>query len=897
MPALNVSPLRKRILALAAALSMRGAQASLRRNFVFAVGGGFALALLLMAAITLVSLDEMSQMNTRLEDIVRQNNVKTRLATEMRDILRDRAISMLSIVVMTDEFEKDEEMLRFYRYGADYSMTRIRLATMLTSPEERAALERIDTLTRINQPIMVDLVDLGMDGYTFLAFEVLQTQAIPIQHKLVRELDALIAIQRNATKRAAEEAQAAYDQTRWLLVLLGLAAALVSALVAVFVIRRTARQAAIIEREHTKYRTLFETNTDGIVILDEGGFTDCNPATLRMFRFDTVADFLGRKPDELGAEIQPSGAPAREVAARHIREAMENRHALFEWTGRRADGSLFPVEIALHAMQLDGRTYIQAIMRDVTAQKAAEEALKAAHDAALSAAEMKSQFVANVSHEIRTPMNGIIGMTRLLIDSRLAPRQHEYAEAVLRSAESLMRIINEILDFSKIEAGRLSVEEIDFELPELLREVMELYAPRAEEKRLAFRLEGVEAMPAWVRGDPLRLRQVLLNLLDNALKFTERGEVRLAARRLAPRDGLDWYRFSVRDSGIGIPAAALERIFQAFSQADGSTSRKYGGTGLGLAICRQLVELMGGALRVESRVGEGSAFHVDLPLAPGSAEAALAGPELPPRLRYKDIRVLLAEDNPVNQKLLRYTLENMGVEVEVAGDGQAAYAAARAAPPDLIFMDCQMPEWDGLTASQAIRTWESGQGRARLPIIALTANAMEGFEESCHAAGMDDYLTKPVSAKDLAVALARWLPDKVEEAEPEAAPEPGPAADSSPHAYDLDKLRQISRGDPARLQELLDVFVESSAGLLESLAAAIAAEDAARATRDAHQIKGAAAFIGAQAMAEAAGRLEQAARQADLSGAGARLAELQAAYARVRRQILAETPSGAAARE
>ncbi|TXT17412.1 MAG: multi-sensor hybrid histidine kinase, partial [bacterium] len=346
-----------------------------------------------------------------------------------------------------------------------------------------------------------------------------------------------------------------------------------------------------------------ETNSDGIVILDRHGFSDCNPATLEMFHMDRVEDFLGRRPDELGVEDQPCGTPPTLLAERHIREAMEKGHAFFRWTARRPDGSTFPAEIALHSMTLDGEPVIQAIMRDVSTQREAEAALEAARDAAVAATEMKSQFVANVSHEIRTPMNGILGMTHLLLNSALTPRQHDHAQTIADSAKALMGMINDLLDFSKIEAGRLSVEHIPFDLRPLLRAALQLYRHRAESKGLALDLEVDAAVPDWVRGDPTRLRQVLLNLLDNALKFTHAGQVRLSVDAIAGKPG--WLRFSVRDSGIGMSAEARGRVFEAFSQADGSVTRKYGGTGLGLAICRQLAALMGGELTLDSEEGKG----------------------------------------------------------------------------------------------------------------------------------------------------------------------------------------------------------------------------------------------------------------------------------------------------
>lgn len=845
------------------------------------VSAGFALALLLMATLTIVGLREMAAINERLEAIVNVNNVKMRLAGEMRDILRDRAISMLSIVVMSDDYEKDQEMMRFYGYGSAYQATRLELEPMLTLPEEKAVLERIDAITRQNRPVMVEVVDLGMQGYTFLAFEILQQEAIPLQRKLVTELDNLIAIQREMSQRATEEARNAFWQTRVLMFVLGLTAAGVVLIVAAIVVRRSRRLAADIDRERTKFRTLFETNTDGIVILDEAGFRECNPATLEMFRMASVDEFLSRRPEDLGAPTQVDGRSAQETAAASIREAIEQGHAMLQWRGRRADGSLFPAEIALHAMSLDGKPYIQAIMRDVTAQKAAEAALKEAHDAAVATTRLKSQFLANVSHEIRTPLNGIIGMSRLLLGTPLDEKQRDYADTVARSAESLLSIINDLLDFSKIEAGRLTVERIPFQLDELLQDVVALQAPRAQAKGIRLILDKRTEIPEWLSGDPLRVRQILLNLVDNAIKFTERGEVEIIVEAAQLPAGAG-YRFTVADTGIGIPPEAQARIFEAFAQADGSTSRRYGGTGLGLAISRQLAELMQGRLTLESKPGDGSAFHLELPMTATDAPIELteSAPDLP---RFRNTRVLVAEDNPVNRKLTRLMLENLGVEVIEAEDGRAAWERVRQEALDLVLMDCHMPELDGLQATRAIRAWEGDQGMTRLPIVALTANAMPGFEASCRQAGMDGYLLKPMREESLARTLSHWLPDKViRTTPPESGKTPQAAVSAS---FDLDKIRRICRDETAQVREMLDLFIGSSLPLLERLRQASEARQGDEAARQAHQIKGAAAYIGATAMLEAARCAEGAAKTQDWTRLQACLAELEAAFGRVRAEM------------
>ncbi len=385
----------------------------------------------------------------------------------------------------------------------------------------------------------------------------------------------------------------------------------------------------------------------------------------------------------------------------------------------------------------------QVIQQTRTIQRQLETAgeLK---QAAESASRAKSDFLANMSHEIRTPMNGIIGLTNLALETTPASENREHLEGVRFSAYSLLHLLNDVLDFSKIEAGKLELAPVDFRLEQTLKGIVRALKPNAAAKNLSLTCSIAENVPAAVHGDDMRLRQILLNLLTNAIKFTEHGGIALSVRAL-PGQCL---QFTVADTGIGIPADRAEIVFRAFEQADGSTTRKYGGTGLGLAICKRLVEMMGGSLWVESQPGSGSTFHftVQMPAAtPQAAEPATstAAAHLPP------LRVLLSEDNRINQRLAMRMLERAGHTVTLAENGVQAVALVQQHEFDCVLMDVQMPEMDGLEATQRIRA--AGK---YVPVIALTAHALKADQELCRAAGMDSYLAKPFDMEQLTAVLA-----------------------------------------------------------------------------------------------------------------------------------------------
>lgn len=685
--------------------------------------------------------------------------------------------------------------------------------------------------------------------------------------------------------------------------------------------------------------------------------------------------------------------------------------------GLRKDGTEFPVEASASRVTVDANVTLTVILRDVTERQRVESALSQARDQAVEASRIKSAFLANMSHEIRTPMNGIIGMIDLLMQTPLSDVQREYAHIIHDSAQSLLTLINDILDYSKIEANKLEMEIIDFEPLALVEGVAELLATKARSKGLSLMTYVDPAVPATLRGDPVRLRQILLNLGDNAIKFTKEGEVVIQATLAGAVDGTSIVNFSVRDTGIGIEPDLLNALFEPFVQADGSTTRRFGGTGLGLSISKRLVERMGGQIGVESEPGKGTHFWFRVPLElaalsplgddavrdlshvrvlvvddsetacqilhsylnswgiPNTTttraeealdrlrEAAASGEPYDiamidlrmPRINGMDLakwiradaslyktrlilvtafeshgqgeqavrygfsaymtkpvkqshlfdcivnllhadrpistspmkrtngrpsqaapkgcsreaRILVVEDNPVNRKVVTLQLESLGYEVEAVSTGSEAVKAVADSKYDLVLMDCQMPEMDGFQATQRIRKAEAITG-THIPIVALTANAMQGDRERCIGAGMDDYVSKPVSPSDLLTVLERWIGKGAKE------PHPGQQATSPATGSSLEdegsgegsvvaveELLATYGSDKGKVGRLLELYASSTAQTLQELVAAVESRNA-KATKDAaHEMKGASNMVGAYPMGNRSLAVEQAVKTND----------------------------------
>jgi CheY-like chemotaxis protein len=502
-----------------------------------------------------------------------------------------------------------------------------------------------------------------------------------------------------------------------------------------------------------------------------------------------------------------------------------------------------------------------------------EERLRHAKQKAEDATRQKSEFLANMSHEMRTPLAGVIGMLGFALrDAALAPGTRDQILRGQANAQSLLSIINDLLDFSKIEAGKLTIENIDFALSSAVENVVSLFEEQAAAHSVGFRLEFGDDLPQFVVGDPTRLRQVLVNLVGNAFKFTQQGMVTMRVERVpgeAQDHGADnRIRFSVSDTGIGIEADAIPRLFQQFEQADASTTRRYGGTGLGLAICRQLVELMGGSINAVSAPGEGSVFMFELPLPNGVAPPVV--PHVPREPHSHQLKVLCAEDFPTNQIIIRMMLEDLGHKVDIAANGALAVKACSLTRYDLILMDGRMPEMDGASATRLIRSGGPDGAPVRdqeLMIIALTANASEEDRSRYLAAGMDDFLTKPIDEDKLHFQLSRAIERQLQRGfqlprmQPRRNPAIGtPELDSmfgvAPAALETSRLAQHSGGTSDLKARLRTAFNQDAPMRLADLELALLEQDREVAGRLLHGMKGSAGYLEEQELQALCGDLE-----------------------------------------
>lgn len=654
----------------------------------------------------------------------------------------------------------------------------------------------------------------------------------------------------------------------------------VGAVVAFMDITERKKAEEALRSSEQRLRSMIARNVASILrVRLDGQIIDCNEPFVRMLKYGSREELLRLNVTEIYAE-----PGEREPILEQLRQSGEIVSTEISLRNKEGEQLWAVGNCSLIEDEHSGEQIIETSLIDITSRKEAEIATLKAKEAAEDASRAKSEFLANMSHEIRTPMNGILGMAGLLLDTGLDQDQHEYVSMVKSSADSLMTIINDVLDFSKIEARKMVLETIGFSLHNCVEEAVGSLAYRAAEKGLDITRRIDPGLPEMLSGDPVRLRQILLNLLGNAIKFTDRGEVTLTVEK-AVADNMESkaasgnvmaLHFSVTDTGIGIPKEKQGVIFESFAQADSSSTRKYGGTGLGLTIASQLVQMMGGRIWLESEPGKGSIFHFTavFDLAPEIARAN--GVELPQSAGFGNHRlnVLLAEDNEVNRKLAVRLLEKRGCSVVCAMNGLEALAAIEKQAFDLVLMDVQMPEINGYEATGCIREKERITGQ-HLPIIAMTAHAMTGDRERCLEAGMDGYVSKPIRSENLFNTIEEVI-------DMNSVNYPMPSAGvSAMAALDHEKILEQVGNDEELLAEIARIFLDEYPHILARLKVAVAERDAKRIMEEAHSMKGSVANFAFDPAVESAKALEFMGREASLADVDQAMEQFEALMSRL----------------
>ena len=651
-------------------------------------------------------------------------------------------------------------------------------------------------------------------------------------------------------------------------------------------------------------RLLLESAAEGIFGLDvDGKTTFANPAAIRMLGYPEQ-ELIGKINHTLIHHSREDGCTYPDSECRMHAAIHEDRvqHVTDEvfW---RCDGSAFPVDYTSTPIHRDGKV-IGAVVSfsDMTERMQTEQLLRRAKVEAERAASAKGDFLARMSHEIRTPMNGVLGLTELLLDTPLNERQRRHLETIHQSGTVLLNVINDILDFSKIETGNLELESIPFALREVLEDVRRLFNARAREKGLDFAIEVAPDVPGWVSGDPKRLSQVLYNLTGNAIKFTDKGGVSIRIKCGDCDQKRVRLAIEVEDSGIGITPEAQRYLFTSFNQADNSTSRKYGGTGLGLAISRQLVQLMGGDISIESKEGEGSLFRVNLHLSVAKERTEQ------PRMSVQSVtqfpanqvvrsrrdtaevqpRILLVEDNRVNQEVAIGMLKQLGCRVDIAENGHKALQSAVEQTYDLILMDCHMPEMDGFEATRRIRLHEQEQGAVPVPVIALTADVLLEKTLDAEETGMNDFLSKPFNKSQLMHKLSAWIQLPIYTEPTSGGGEAG--AQSKVEVMldpsSLERLRALQRPSrPDFFSKIVGLYLKDTPALVRAIHDCIACDDGHGLREAAHSLKSSSANLGALQLADTCKELEMLGSSELLRDAFSLIEKLEGEYAQVSREL------------
>ncbi len=636
---------------------------------------------------------------------------------------------------------------------------------------------------------------------------------------------------------------------------------------------------AVLLESEAKFRSYIDNSPDGIFVTDENGrCLEVNPATT------TITGYSQEELLEMSIfDLTPP--ESLETAHHHLHALKDHNFASreFEFLNKNGKRCWWSID----AVKLSATRYL-GFTKDITNRRQTEEQLYQAMTAAEAANLAKSRFLANMSHEIRTPMNSMIGLIELMLRTELTREQREYADLIKLSGQNLVLLISDILDLAKIEAHKIELETRDFDLQTEITDTIKLFSLSAQEKGLTLSAQVDPDVPLLLQGDVRRLCQILNNILGNAIKFTANGSVLLNIRKEAEDAEQTILRFLVTDTGIGIAADKLEAIFEPFTQADNSTTRQYGGTGLGLTIANQLVELMGGTIGVESVEEKGTTFWFTAvlakqnplllpdPLPLGEKTTAFPKREEAGGRNTRIPRILLAEDDPINQQMTKVFLTKSGYHVDVANNGREVLKLLEEKDYSLVLMDCMMPALSGYETTAIIRNPASAVRNHAIPVIALTANAMQESRNDCLAAGMDDYLAKPIEVAKVLAVMEKWVSlDLFQGGKTSRDTEFSPPADV---IFDIEEFVSRAMGDLELSRYVASVFMENAPAYIDAIRAALTAEDASALRQSAHKLKGAAATMALQQLSETAGLLEELAGTGNMEGAMGLLPELLKRY-------------------
>ncbi len=605
------------------------------------------------------------------------------------------------------------------------------------------------------------------------------------------------------------------------------------------------KDAALKESEE-KYRTLFANSEDPMMIFERMKIIEVNNAAVTFFGYSSQEELLKMPPFDLSATRQTDGVPSHQKALIIQNKIKATGYFRLEWLYKKKTGENLPADVTLSVVPYEGRKVTFCIIRDISKTKKVEQELIEAQQKAEFANQAKSEFLANMSHEIRTPMNGIVGMTNLLLQHKLDTQQYRRATIIKQSAESLIDIINDILDFSKIEAGQLKMENHQFNLMQLIDNTASTMHNRIKQKQLHFIYpHNSPDLNIWLEADSGRIKQILTNLLDNAIKFTDEGKVIFSCKVINKKNSHCTIQFNITDTGIGLSQAQMKQVFERFSQGDTTTTRKYGGTGLGLSISKQLSQLMGGDIKVKSRLGRGTNFRFTFKatMVESKNNEEIFSEDLQHFTEKFDAKVLVVDDNEVNQIVAKDMLETFDLDVEITDNGRNAIKLLSQKDFDLVFMDCQMPIMDGYEATQHIRNPSSSVLNSNIPIIAMTANAMHGDEQKCYDHGMDDYIAKPFDLKTLLTILTEWLNQENQDSISSQRNFDLENLSSKP-LFDTKHLIENINGNAEIMKSIILQFLLNIEEFLDDLKQMKKNLDRKKLQKIAHKIKGSAATIG-----------------------------------------------------